>query len=80
MGVIGGGSLVTPNMYSDESHRYIVGPSIEVRLQRGFAVEADALYQPAGTNFTYALVLSGANLEPVYPYAASAVSRALGSV
>lgn len=80
VGVVGGGSLVTPNMYSDDSHRYIVGPSVEVRLPRGFAVEADALYQRVGTNFTYASIPSGTNLLPFYPYATSGVSRAVGNV
>jgi len=80
VGVVGGGSLVTPNMYSDDSHRYIVGPSVEVRLPRGFAVEADALYQRAGTSFTYASIPSGTNLAPFYPYPTSGVSRAVANV
>ena len=77
---MGGGSLVTPNLYSDESHRYIVGPSLEVRLPRGFAVEADALYQRVGTNTVYASILSGTNLAPFYPFPNSGVSRAVGNV
>lgn len=72
--------MVTPNTYSDDSHRYIVGPSVEVRLPRGFAVEADALYQRVGTNFTSASILSGTNLVSSYPYATSNVSRAVGNV
>jgi Outer membrane protein beta-barrel domain len=80
VGVVGGGSLVTPNVYSDDSHRYIVGPSVEVRLPKGFAVEADALYQRVGSSFTYASILSGTNLAPFYPYASSGVSRTVGSM
>ena len=71
--------MVTPNIDSDDSHRYIAGPSVEVRLPRGFAVEADALYQRVGTNFTYASIPSGTSLVPFYPYAASGVSRAVGN-
>jgi len=80
VGVVGGGSLVTPNVNSDDSQRYIVGPSVEVRLPRGFAVEADALYQRAGTNITYASILSGTSKVTVYPYTVSAASRAVGNV
>ena len=80
VGVLGGGSLLTPIVYSDDSHRYIVGPSVEVRLPRGFAVEADALYQRVGTNFTYASILSGTNLVPFNAYTTSGGSRAVGNV
>jgi len=80
VGVVGGGSLVTPNMYSHDSHRYIVGPSVEVQLPRGFAVDADALYQRVGTDFTYASILSGTSLAPLYPYVSSSVSRTVGNV
>jgi hypothetical protein len=80
VGVVGGGSLVPPVAYSDDSHRYIVGPSVEVRLPRGFAVEADALYQRVGTNFTFASSIpSGTNLAPSYPYATSGASRSVGT-
>ena len=72
--------MLKPNVYSDDSRRYIVGPSAEVRLPRGFAVEVDALYQRVGTNFTYGSILSGTNFVPLYPYAASGVSRATGNV
>ena len=33
---------------SSESPRYVVGPMIEVKLPRGFAMEADALYSRLG--------------------------------
>jgi hypothetical protein len=80
VGVVGGGSLLTPTTYSDDSHRYIVGPSVEVRLPKGFAVEADALYQRVGSSFTYASILSGTDLVPFYPYPTSGVSRAVANV
>jgi len=80
VGVVGGGSLITPNMYADDSRRYIVGPSVELRLPRGFAVEADALYQRVGTNLTYASIPSGTSLVTLYPYTASDSSRAAGNV
>src|SRR5579872_727381 len=80
VGVIAGGSLVTPTLYSDDSHRYIVGPSVEVRLPRGFALEADALYQRVGADFTTTSILSGINLAPIYSSAGSGVSRAVGNM
>ena len=40
----------------DESRPYIVGPSVEVRLPAGFALEADALYQRLGNTFSYQLL------------------------
>jgi hypothetical protein len=80
VGVVGGGSVVTPNLYSDESHRYIVGPAVDVLLPRGFAAEADVLYQRVGTDTRYGSILSGTNLVPVYPYADSSVARARGNV
>src|SRR5487761_1964437 len=57
LGVIGGGRL-TGNVDSyntDESKRYIVGPSLEVGLPLGFQIEADGLYQRSG----YQISLSG---------------------
>src|SRR5579872_4068578 len=80
VGVVAGGSLATPSLYSDDSHRYIVGPSVEVRLPRGFAVEADGLYQRVGTSFFYASIPSGTDLAPIYSSLTSGVSRAVGSV
>lgn len=53
IGVKGGIPLISPNTYNDESRRYIVGPSIEVRLPAGFAIEADALYQRVGSTNGY---------------------------
>src|SRR4051812_15902078 len=52
-GVKGGVSLTDPDRYKGESKRYIVGPSVEVRLPLGFAVEVDALYRRVGSSFSY---------------------------
>lgn len=48
IGVKGAVPVNSPNFSSDESQRYIVGPSIEFRLPANFAVEASALYQRTG--------------------------------
>jgi hypothetical protein len=37
----------------DESRPYIVGPSIEVRLPAGFAIEVDALYRRIGNTSSF---------------------------
>ena len=57
VGVLGGVPLVDQTRtYSspldqDESRPYIVGPSVEIRLPAGFAIEADGLYQRIGSTF-----------------------------
>jgi OmpW family len=48
VGVLGGVRLTDGFRFNDESRIYDVGPSVEVRLPAGFAVEADALYQRVG--------------------------------
>ncbi len=50
-GVKGGVPISSPPGYNDESRRYIVGPSIEIRLPANFALEFDALYQRIGSSF-----------------------------
>jgi hypothetical protein len=48
VGALGGVRLTDGFSYGDESRRYVVGPSVEVRLPARFAIEADALYQRVG--------------------------------
>jgi hypothetical protein len=50
-----GGLPITDQVSSrnDESRPYIIGPSIEVRLPAGFAVEAAALYERIGSSSTF---------------------------
>ena len=64
-GVTGGVPLLdrTTNS-SDESRPYIVGPSIEVRLPAGFAIEAAALYQRIGNNHTFQLIIPPGTAGP----------------
>jgi len=62
IGVLGGVPFVDQTQNHDESRRYIVGPSVEVKLPAGFALEADALYQRIGDRFNYQL-LTGASLS-----------------
>jgi hypothetical protein len=73
-GAIGGVRLDNPNAFlRNESKRYVVGPSVEIRLPGRFAVEVDALYRRLGTSFHYNLLGSGD-----YP-ALSVVSRERGN-
>ncbi len=71
-GVVGGVPLVdqtiTGSTIHDESRPYIIGPSLEVRLPAGFAIEADAVYQRLGTTLSYQL------LPSVTPLGASATA------
>ena len=53
IGVKGGVPLNDPSGFGDESRRYIVGPSIEVRLMGNFAVEGAGLYQRAGNTTSF---------------------------
>src|SRR5258708_29899813 len=48
VGALGGVRLTEGFSYDDESRRYIVGGSVEIRLPARFAIEADALYQRVG--------------------------------
>lgn len=47
-GLTGGAPLLDQALQTDESRRYMVGPSIELRLPARFALEVDALYQRVG--------------------------------
>lgn len=53
IGVVGGGRLTddVTSGATPESRRYIIGPTVEVGLSLGFAVEFDALYHRQGYLF-----------------------------
>lgn len=55
VGVKGGVPLTDPVKYSDESRKYIVGPSVEFRFTDRLAVEASALYQRIGSHQSFFL-------------------------
>jgi hypothetical protein len=55
VGVLGGVPLTDTTSGHDESPRYVVGPTIEMRLPAGFAVEADALYRRFGNSNGFSL-------------------------
>jgi len=58
VGVIGGVPLTDPVRFNDESKRYLVGPSVEVRFLDGRpGVEMNALYRRTGTAFSFVLAL-----------------------
>jgi hypothetical protein len=48
VGALGGVRLTDGFHYNDQSRRYVVGGSVELRLPARFAIEADALYQRVG--------------------------------
>jgi hypothetical protein len=52
IGVTGGVPFLDRASNPDESRPYIIGPSVEIRLPAGFAIEASGLYQRIGTNET----------------------------
>jgi len=63
VGVIGGVPLTDPVRFNDESKRYLVGPSVEVRFLDGRpGVEMNALYRRTGTAFSFAF-----SPNPDYP-------------
>ena len=72
-GVKGGVPLLDSSYNHDESKRYIVGPSIELALPAGFAIEADALYQRLGNSsallvpITVAAPAPGATIVAGFP-------------
>jgi hypothetical protein len=53
VGVKGGIPLLDQTANNDESRPYLVGPSVEVRLPAGLAIEADALYQRIGNTVSF---------------------------
>lgn len=53
-GIKGGVPLNDATTGSDESPRYLVGPSVEVKLPHGLALEVDALYRRVGETGGYA--------------------------
>ena len=50
---------------NDESRPYIIGPSVEVHLPAGFAIEVDALYRRIGNTFGFNFSVIGAGLNVV---------------
>jgi hypothetical protein len=53
IGAKAGIPFVDQNQGGEESRRYIVGPSVEVRLPAGFAIEVDALYRRIGNSHSF---------------------------
>ena len=66
IGVLGGVPFLDTNQGGDESRPYIVGPSVEIRLPAGFAIEVDALYQRIGSTsgFNFSSIGAGLNVVP----------------
>jgi hypothetical protein len=53
IGVKGGVILTEPARIQDESRRYVVGPSFELRLPARFTFEVNALYRRIGSDIVY---------------------------
>src|SRR5690348_2799796 len=51
---------------NDESRPYIVGPSLEVRLPAGFAIEADALYRRIGSSQSAHFAVINGDIGPFF--------------
>ena len=66
IGVKGGVPFLDTNQGGDESRPYIVGPSVEIRLPAGFAIEVDALYRRVGNTFgfNFSGIDAGSNVVP----------------
>ncbi len=63
VGVKGGVPLLDGTTSHDESRPYLVGPTIEVSLPAGFAIEADALYRRIGSSYGFSgSILTGSNI------------------
>ncbi len=65
IGAKGGVPFLDTNQDGDESRPYIVGPSVEIRLPAGFAIEVDALYRRIGNTFGFNFSGIGAGLNVV---------------
>jgi hypothetical protein len=69
IGALGGLPLVDQTVNQEESRPYVVGPSVEVRLPGGFAIEADALYRLLGNTVNFQVEISAGStiVGPVIP-------------
>lgn len=58
VGALGGVSLTDPlrAFGRNESKAYLVGPSVELRVHGGFAIEVDALYRRLGSSGGFSLL------------------------
>jgi hypothetical protein len=63
VGALGGVHLTDDFNSGDESRRYIVGGSVELRLPARFAIEADALYQRVGQTSYFSSIPAGTTLS-----------------
>ena len=56
---------VNDQTLDNTSNRYIVGPTVEIRLPFGFGIEGDALYRHVSYGYTTASIQSGTSLVPI---------------
>ena len=78
IGVKGGVPFLDTNEHGDESRPYIIGPSVEIRLPAGFAIEVDALYRRIGDTLGFNASSIGAGLN-VIPSTSFYIDRQRGN-
>ncbi len=64
VGVLGGVPVTDSSYNHDESKRYLVGPTVEIRLPASFALEADALYQRLGSSSPLLVPVTAGPIAP----------------
>ena len=70
IGAVGGVSLTESlrGFGVNESKRYLIGPSVEVRIHGGFAVELDAIYRRLGSSGAFGSRVSPEGLTSIYTF------------
>ncbi len=79
VGVLGGVIATEPDPFGNgESKRYLIGPTIELRLlNRKIGIEFDAIYRRFGNSFSYGPITAPPDYQgPAFPVSASSRSRA----
>src|SRR3954471_20262488 len=79
VGVLGGVTATEPDPFGNgESKRYLIGPTIEVRLlNRKIGIEFDGIYRRLGSSFSYGPFTPPPDYEgPAFPISGSSRSRA----
>jgi hypothetical protein len=80
IGAKGGVPFLDSSQGNDQSRPYIVGPSVEVRLPAGFAIEVDALYRRLGNTSQFGLSGNVTLIPPpTVPYVSFFIDRFRGN-
>jgi len=80
IGVKAGVPFLDATRSGDESRPYTIGPSVEVRLPAGFAIEFDALYRRLGNTSTFGFPgITVIGPAPTVSYASFFIDRLRGN-